>query len=59
MGLQITKERLAVMGINHSKESPVEIEDLYDENGLAAGTQVTIKVFSLPAFEELKPSLNL
>jgi tetratricopeptide (TPR) repeat protein len=59
MGLQITKERLAVMGINHSKESPVEIEDLYDENGLAVGTQVTIKVFSLPAFEELKPSLNL
>jgi tetratricopeptide (TPR) repeat protein len=59
MGLQITKERLAVMGINHSNEQPVEIEDLYDENGLAAGTQVTIKVFSLPAFEELKPSLNL
>jgi tetratricopeptide (TPR) repeat protein len=59
MGLQITKERLAVMGINHSNEQPVEIEDLYDENGLAVGTQVTIKVFSLPAFEELKPSLNL
>jgi len=59
MGLQITKERLAVMGNNYSKESPVEIEDLYDENGLAEGTQVTIKVFSLPAFEELKPSLNL
>ena len=54
MGLQITKERLAVMGINHNNEPPVEIEDLHDENGLAAGTKVTIKVFSLPAFEELK-----
>jgi hypothetical protein len=37
MGFQITKERLAAMGINHSKESPVEIEDLYDENGLGCG----------------------
>ena len=59
MGLQITKERLAVMDDNKSKESPVEIEDLYDENGLASGTRVTIKIFSLPAIEELKSSLNL
>ena len=59
MGLQITKERLAILGENDSKESPVEIEDLYDENENASGTKVTIRIFSLPAFEELKPSLNL
>ena len=59
MGLQITKERLAILGERGSDESPVEIEDLHDENGSAAGTKVTIRIFSLPAFEELKPSLNL
>ena len=59
MGLQITKERLAAMGINHSNESPVEVEDLYDERGWAAGTKVTIRIYSLPEFEELKSSLNL
>ena len=59
MGLQITKERLAVLDDNKSKESPVEIEDLYDENGLASGTRVIIKVFSLPEIEELRSSLNL
>ena len=59
MGLQITKERLAILGEQDSNESPVEIEDLYDENSNAAGTKVTIRIFSLPAFEELKPSLNL
>ena len=59
MGLQITKERLAVLDDNKSKESPVEIEDLYDENGLASGTMVTIKIFSLPEIEELKTSLSL
>jgi tetratricopeptide (TPR) repeat protein len=59
MGLQITKERLAMIGEQQRSESPVQIEDLYDENGLAAGTKVTIKIFSLPVFEELKPSLNL
>ncbi len=59
MGLQITKERLAILGELDSKESPVEIEDLYDENSNAVGTKVTIRIFSLPAFEDLKPSLNL
>ena len=59
MGLQITKERLAIMGEPQTNESPVKIEDLYDDKGDAAGTKVTIRIFSLPAFEELKPSLNL
>ena len=59
MGLQITKERLAIIEEQQSKESPVEIEDVYDGNGKAAGTKVTIRIFSLPAFEELKSSLNL
>ena len=59
MGLQITKERLAIMGQQQSKESTVNIEDLSDESGKAAGTKVTIRIFSLPAFEELKTSPNL
>jgi len=59
MGLQITKERLAMIGELQNNESPVGIEDMYDEKGKAAGTKVTIRIFSLPAFEELKPSLNL
>ena len=59
MGLQITKERLAIIEEQQNKESPVEIEDMYDENGKAAGTKVTIRIFSLPAFEEIKSSLNL
>ena len=52
MGLQITKERLAIMGEPQTNESPVKIEDLYDDKGDAAGTKVTIRIFSLPAFEE-------
>jgi tetratricopeptide (TPR) repeat protein len=59
MGLQITKERLAIIEEQQSQESPVELEDMYDESGKAAGTKVTIRIFSLPAFEELKSSLNL
>src|SRR5688572_3621722 len=59
MGLQITKERLAILEEEHTNESPVEIEDLFDENEQAAGTKVTIRIFSLPEFEELKSSLNL
>ena len=59
MGLQITRERLAALGESQVNESPVEIVDLYDEKGLAGGTRVTIKIFSLPEIEELKSSLNL
>ncbi|HEX6168275.1 MAG TPA: histidine kinase [Chitinophagaceae bacterium] len=59
MGLQITKERLAIIEEQQIKESPMEIEDMVDENGKAAGTKVTVRIFSLPAFEELKSSLNL
>ena len=59
MGLEITKERLAVLDEDHSNGSPIEIIDLYDETGLAAGTRVTIRIFSLPAIEELKSFLNI
>jgi LytS/YehU family sensor histidine kinase len=59
IGLQITKERLAILGNLHDDESLVEIEDLIDDNGLAGGTKVTIKIFSLSAFEGLKSSLYL
>ena len=44
MGLQITAQRLALLT---SKEEPghlFEIEDLYDQEGNAAGTQVILKI---------------
>jgi tetratricopeptide (TPR) repeat protein len=44
MGLQITAQRLALLT---GKEEPghlFEIEDLYDEHGNAAGTQVVLKI---------------
>ena len=44
MGLQITAQRLALLT---GKEEPghlFEIEDLYDEEGKAAGTQVVLKI---------------
>jgi LytS/YehU family sensor histidine kinase len=44
MGLQITAQRMALLG---GKEEPAhlfEIEDLYDQDGNAAGTQVILKM---------------
>ena len=59
MGLEITKERLAALDEDHNNGSPIEIIDLFDKNGSAVGTRVTIRIFSLPAIEELKSFLNI
>ena len=44
MGLQITKERFALLNANASDKTFFEFEDLFDENGNAAGTKVILKV---------------
>ncbi len=41
-GLNITMQRLEL--INNKNISPVQIEDLFDANGNAAGTKVTVKI---------------
>ena len=57
MGMQITAERMAVYtGIDASKPF-FEIEDLYDEHGEPAGTQVTLTVkINHTAGEPAEPS---
>lgn len=40
VGISITEERLRIM----SKDLPIHIEDLVDENGVAAGTRVTLSL---------------
>ena len=44
MGLQITAERMALLTGTDAKEPFFTIEDLYDEDGNAAGTQVTLTI---------------
>lgn len=42
MGLQITKERLAML--NNGKKTFFEIDDLVDDKGMTAGTKVILKI---------------
>jgi hypothetical protein len=44
LGLQITRERLALLNQKEDLHSFYEIEDMMDENGEAAGTKVVIKI---------------
>ena len=45
MGIQITRERLALINGNSGNErSEFAIHDLYDETGHAAGTKVILRV---------------
>ena len=44
MGLRITASRIAILQKNGSTESPVTIRDLVDSKGIAAGTEVIIKM---------------
>jgi tetratricopeptide (TPR) repeat protein len=44
MGLQITAERMALLTGTDAKKPFFTIEDLYDEHGNAAGTQVTLTI---------------
>jgi len=42
--LRITKDRIAMLQKSNGGESPVEIIDLANEDGSAAGTEVIIKM---------------
>lgn len=44
MGLRITQERLALVNENEPDKTFFEFEDLYDENGKAAGTKVILSI---------------
>lgn len=44
-GMDITRSRLMVF--NHSVDEPIVFEDLFDENGIAAGTLVTLKLYNV------------
>jgi len=44
MGLKITADRIAMLQSSNGKESPVTIHDLVEPNGIAAGTEVIIKM---------------
>ncbi len=44
LGLQITNERITIFNGQHNARNNLKIEDLYDLNGNASGTSVTIKV---------------
>jgi LytS/YehU family sensor histidine kinase len=44
MGLQITKERLALLNKDSNERASFEVEDLYDDKGFATGTRVILRV---------------
>ncbi len=44
LGLQITKERLALLNDEFSSETFLHIEDLFDGEGMPSGTRVTLKM---------------
>ena len=44
LGLQITNERINIFNEKHNARNALKIEDLYDLQGNASGTSVTIKV---------------
>ena len=44
MGLQITKNRMALLNEDLNGQSFFEIDDLEDENGNATGTRVSLKI---------------
>ena len=44
LGMKLTEDRLALLNKQAKGESSVEIEDLYDENGMASGTRVIIRL---------------
>jgi len=44
MGLQITANRLAIFNKESDHNTSFQVEDLYDDEGNAAGTKVTLKI---------------
>ena len=52
MGLQITRQRLALLNQNKSVQTFYTIEDLFDESGNVAGTKVILKISHMELKEE-------
>jgi len=52
IALQITKERIALLG-NEEGERSIIIEDLYDNNGIASGTKVILRIRYKTTVEKL------
>ena len=52
LGLQITKERLALLNGNTNEKTFFQVEDLYDNNGNAIGTRVILKIRLPERFKE-------
>ena len=44
LGLQITKERLALLNRDANERAFFEVEDLHDDKGFATGTRVILRV---------------
>ena len=58
MGLQITAERMALLSGAGESRPFFELEDLYDEQGCPAGTQVTLTIqINHPAAEAAEPEI--
>jgi tetratricopeptide (TPR) repeat protein len=53
MGLQITAKRLSLLANENSRGAFYEIEDLWDEDGNAAGTKVTLNICYKESIEEI------
>ncbi len=52
LGLQITKERLALLNKDSNETTFFEVEDLYDDKGFANGTRVILKIKIFGQMEE-------
>lgn len=52
MGLQITRERLALLNKDKGAQTSYTLEDLFDENGNSAGTKVNLKISCNESVEE-------
>lgn len=52
MGLQITKERLALLNKDKNEDSFFKVEDLYDDQGNANGTRIILKIRLIEKHEE-------
>ncbi len=52
MGLQITRERLALINRGLEQNTGLEIEDLFDKEGNATGTKVILRIRIRDTIEE-------
>jgi LytS/YehU family sensor histidine kinase len=58
LGLQITKERLALLNKETDENTYFEVKDLYDKNGDACGTRIILKITLAEKQEENSPTTN-